>query len=75
MPAHEAWGLDIGQTAIRAVKLSHQKDGSVQISDAFFKKLDTQIDDENYDAKVTDALAEFVSDKNVQKKTTNVGIV
>ncbi len=64
MAAREAWGLDIGQTALHAVKLRRTKDGA-EIADAYFRKLGTVIDDPKYDEKVASALAEFVQEKKV----------
>jgi type IV pilus assembly protein PilM len=65
MPAREAWGLDIGQTGIHAVRIKRLKGGEAQITDAFFQSLDAQLDDPAYDEKVADALARFASEKKV----------
>lgn len=64
MAAREAWGLDIGQTALHAVKLRRTKEGA-EIADAYFRKLGTVIDDPKYDEKVASALAEFAQEKKV----------
>ncbi|MBN2711847.1 MAG: type IV pilus assembly protein PilM, partial [Planctomycetes bacterium] len=71
MPAREAWGLDIGQSAIHAVKLRRLKGDSCEIADIYFQELNCQLDDQNYDDRVFDALQEFVS----QKKVGNTPVV
>ena len=67
MPERVVWGLDIGQTAIRAVKLETvkgAKEASAVITDTFFRNLDTTLDDPEYDAKVEAALQDFVAEKH-----------
>ncbi len=66
MPVREAWGLDIGQTAIHAVLLE-RKGSTVTITDHFFHPLNTLIDDPAYEDKVEEALEIFIEEKNVGK--------
>lgn len=66
MPAREAWGLDIGQTAVHAVRLQ-RKGAKVEITDQFFHPLQTQIDDPAYEDKVEEALELFIEEKEVGK--------
>ncbi len=65
MPETVAWGLDIGQAALHAVKLERGGNGEVILSDAYFASLDTHIDDPAYNDKVAEALQLFVASKKV----------
>jgi type IV pilus assembly protein PilM len=63
MPLREAWGLDIGQTAIRAVRLRHVSASEAEISDVWFHELGTRADDPDYEEKVLEALKRFTQEK------------
>ena len=64
MPAREVWGLDIGQTALHAVKLRRIR-GEAEIQDLYFQSLETDLDDPAYEEKLADALQAFASRKQV----------
>lgn len=74
MPPREAWGLDIGQTALHAVKLRRLKGDACEIEDVYFHDLDTHLDDPEYDDKVVAALLEFVAEKKVGKTPVVVSL-
>ncbi len=63
MPLREAWGLDIGQTAIRAVRVRHVSGSEAEITDAWFHELGTHADDPDYEEKVLEALKRFTQEK------------
>ncbi len=65
MPAREAWGLDIGQTALHAIKIRRTKGQDAEIADLFFYDLKTELDDPEYNNKVFAGLEEFVDRKKV----------
>lgn len=67
MPERVVWGLDIGQTAIRAVKLEAvkgAKEASVTITDTFFHDLGSAPDDPEYDDKMEEGLRQFAAEKH-----------
>lgn len=67
MPERVVWGLDIGQTAIRAVKLEAvkgAKEASVSITDTFFHDLGATPDDPEYDEKMEEGLRQFAAAKH-----------
>ncbi|MCX7935469.1 MAG: hypothetical protein N3A66_09455, partial [Planctomycetota bacterium] len=74
MPAREAWGLDIGQTGLRAVKARRLASGGVEISDVFFHALETNLDDPAFEEKVASALQAFVAEKRVGKTPMAVAL-
>ena len=65
--ARTAWGLDIGQTSIRAVKLSGTGGTKAEMVDFYEAKLDTVIDDPSYEQKLLEALQDFVKHKRPGK--------
>jgi len=74
MPAREVWGLDIGQTALHAVKVRRTKGRDAEIADIYFRALETEPEDPNYQGKVTAALESFVEEKKVGKTPLWVGL-
>ncbi len=65
MPAREAWGLDIGQTGLRAAKVRRLSSGRVELCDVFFSALATNLEDPAFEEKVAAALQAFVAEKRV----------
>ncbi len=65
MSERVVWGLDIGQTGLRAIKLEKGKGGVVTIADTFFASIDSQPDDPQHEDKVRDAMQEFAAVKKV----------
>lgn len=68
MPARYAWGLDIGQSGIRAVEVHRRKEGA-EITDLFIHPLETQPDDPEYNEKVRAGLQRFMKEKDVGSTT------
>ncbi|MHC4870464.1 MAG: type IV pilus assembly protein PilM [Planctomycetota bacterium] len=73
MPAKEAWGLDIGQCAIRLVKV-HRSRSELTISDYAVEPIDTYPDDPDYEEKVQDKLAEVVDEYRIGKSPVVVSL-
>lgn len=67
MAAKEAWGLDIGYSAIRLVKLHRQKQGVV-LSDLAVRTIDAIPDDPDYEEKMISVLAELIEEKKIGSK-------
>lgn len=69
MAERVVWGLDIGQMAIRAVKLvtrkiPKSKEPVITMIDTFFYDLNTTLDDPEYIDKVREGLSEFAANKS-----------
>lgn len=63
MSERVVWGLDLGQTGLRAIKLERGKGAGVRLTDTFFCPFDGQPDDPGHEDKVLEALSEFVAAK------------
>jgi type IV pilus assembly protein PilM len=73
MPAKEAWGLDIGQAAVRLVKMQRLVDG-VQISDYAVAPIETFPEDPDYEDKVIEILRGLIMQKNIGSTPVVVGL-
>lgn len=73
MPLKDAWGLDIGQTAIRLVRVQRGK-GGARVVDFGIAPLDAKPDDEDRDEKVAEALEELVAEKGVGRRPVFVSV-
>ncbi|MFH0911239.1 MAG: type IV pilus assembly protein PilM, partial [Planctomycetota bacterium] len=74
MPSNKAWGLDIGQCAVRMVKMERQKKSGVAITDFAVIPLDSPPEDPHYDEKVVKALAQIVREKGVGKTPVYISL-
>lgn len=63
MSERVVWGLDIGQTALHAVKLEKLKGSRVGMTDSFFLPIEFEPGEQDRDEAVREALEEFVAIK------------
>lgn len=73
MPAKEAWGLDIGQSAIRLVKM-HRGRGNVKITDYAVRPIETYPDDPDYEEKVQEILFDVADEYSIGGKPVVVSL-
>ncbi len=63
MSERVVWGLDLGQTGLRAVKLERGKGTSVRMTDTFFCPIDGLPDDPHHEDKLREAIGAFIDSK------------
>ncbi len=73
MAAKEAWGLDIGQCAIRIVKL-RRNGNDFTLMDYAVEAIDTFPDDPDYNEKVEEKLGEVIKEYKIGKKPVIVSL-